>query len=96
MQKDAGKRLGSGPSGSEEIKSHKWFKSVNWKSLEAREIRPSFAPEVAGKHCVANFEEKWTNMPLLDSPAASPKIDDKTFKSFSYIGTPTLCLERNA
>ncbi|KAJ1431720.1 Serine/threonine-protein kinase, active site [Sesbania bispinosa] len=89
-KKDASKRLGSGPSGSEEIKSHKWFKSVNWKKLEAREIRPSFVPEVAGKHCVANFEERWTTMPLLDSPAASPKKGDKTFKKFSFTGTPTV------
>ncbi|KAK7275898.1 hypothetical protein RIF29_17024 [Crotalaria pallida] len=79
LQKDDSKRLGG-----EEIKNHKWFKSVNWKKLEAREIRPSFVPEVAGKHCVANFEQRWTSMPLLDSPAASPKTDDKTFKRFSF------------
>ncbi|KAL4365766.1 hypothetical protein AHAS_Ahas07G0138900 [Arachis hypogaea] len=96
LQKDARKRLGSGARGSEEIKSHKWFKSVNWKKLEAREIRPSFVPEVSGKHCVANFEERWTNMPLLDSPAASPKKDDNTFKKFSFIGTPSLCLVGDA
>ncbi|XP_061339183.1 serine/threonine-protein kinase AtPK2/AtPK19-like isoform X2 [Gastrolobium bilobum] len=80
LQKDASKRLGSGPSGSEEIKSHKWFKSVHWKKLEAREVRPSFVPEVAGKHCVANFEERWTTMPLLDSPSASPKKHDNSLR----------------
>lgn len=90
LQKDANKRLGGGPSGSEEIKSHKWFKSVNWKRLEAREIRPSFVPEVAGKHCVANFEERWTSMSLLDSPADSPKKGDKSFNKFSYTGTPSV------
>ncbi|KAK7301044.1 hypothetical protein RJT34_11900 [Clitoria ternatea] len=90
LQKDASKRLGSGASGSEKIKSHKWFKLVNWKKLEAREIRPSFVPEVSGKQCVANFEEKWTTMPLLDSPAASPKNDDNTFRKFCYTGTPVV------
>ncbi|XP_027332211.1 serine/threonine-protein kinase AtPK2/AtPK19-like isoform X2 [Abrus precatorius] len=88
--KDASKRLGSGLSGGEEIKGHKWFKSVSWKKLEAREIRPSFVPEVDGKQCVANFEERWTTMPLLDSPAASPKKDDNTFKKFSYTATPVV------
>lgn len=88
LQKDVSKRLGSGSRSSEEIKSHKWFKSVNWKKLEAREVRPCFVPNVSGKHCVANFEERWTNMPLLDSPASSPKKDDSTFKNFSYTGTP--------
>ncbi|KAK7385450.1 hypothetical protein VNO78_31171 [Psophocarpus tetragonolobus] len=84
LQKDVTKRLGSGSRGSEVIKSHKWFKSVNWKKLEAREIRPSFVPKVAGKHCVTNFEDRWTSMPLMDSPAASPKKDDNIFKKFSY------------
>ncbi|KDP21625.1 hypothetical protein JCGZ_03296 [Jatropha curcas] len=85
LQKDATKRLGSGPGGSEEIKSHKWFKSIHWKKLEAREIKPSFLPEVAGKHCVANFDECWTNMSVLDSPAASPKSNDNPFKGFTYV-----------
>ncbi|KAF7816574.1 serine/threonine-protein kinase AtPK2/AtPK19-like [Senna tora] len=85
--KEASKRLGCGPSGSEMIKNHKWFKSINWKKLEAREVRPSFVPEVAGKHCVANFEDRWTNMPVLDSPVASPKSKDNPFKGFNWLCT---------
>ncbi|KAI9377414.1 hypothetical protein POPTR_019G061800v4 [Populus trichocarpa] len=80
LQKETSKRLGKGPNGSEEIEHHKWFQSINWKKLEAREIRPSVLPEVAGKHCVANFEERWTSMPVLDSPASSPKSCDKPFQ----------------
>ncbi|XAR66049.1 Non-specific serine/threonine protein kinase [Bertholletia excelsa] len=85
LQKEGSKRLGSGAGGSEEIKRHKWFRSINWKKLEAREIQPSFLPQVAGRHCVANFEERWTSMPVLDSPAASPKFTDNPFKGFSYV-----------
>ncbi|CAK7340012.1 unnamed protein product [Dovyalis caffra] len=96
LQKEKSKRLGSGPGGSEEIKRHKWFKSINWKKLEAREIRPSFLPEVAGKHCVANFEECWTSMPVLDSPAASPKSYDNPFEGFSYVRPAASFLQRNA
>ncbi|KAL0341181.1 UNVERIFIED_CONTAM: Serine/threonine-protein kinase AtPK2/AtPK19 [Sesamum radiatum] len=84
LQKDASKRLGSGPRGSDEIKGHKWFKSINWKKLEAREIQPSFLPQVAGKQCVANFDERWTKMPVLVSPASSPKFAENPFKGFSY------------
>ncbi|GER54684.1 serine/threonine protein kinase 2 [Striga asiatica] len=84
LQKEANKRLGSGPRGSEELKGHKWFKSVNWKKLEAREIFPSFLPQVAGQLCVANFDERWTKTPLLDSPACSPD-GDNLFKGFSYV-----------
>ncbi|XP_073306149.1 serine/threonine-protein kinase AtPK2/AtPK19-like [Primulina huaijiensis] len=84
LQKDASKRLGSGQKGGDEIKGHKWFASINWKKLEAREIQPGFLPQVAGKHCIANFDERWTKMPLLDSPAASPKSEENPFKGFSY------------
>ncbi|XP_065871409.1 serine/threonine-protein kinase AtPK2/AtPK19-like [Euphorbia lathyris] len=94
LQKEASKRLGSGPGGSEEIKSHKWFKSINWKKLEAREITPSFLPEIAGKQCIANFEEHWTNMPILDSPATTPKSNDNPFKGFNYV-KPASFLQKN-
>ncbi|KAG1338935.1 putative Serine/threonine-protein kinase AtPK2/AtPK19 [Cocos nucifera] len=85
LQKEASKRLGGGPRGSSEIKNHKWFKSINWRKLEAREVQPSFRPNVAGKNCVANFEERWTSMPLLDSPVASPVAGDSNFAGFTYV-----------
>ncbi|KAL7108592.1 hypothetical protein ACP275_06G122000 [Erythranthe tilingii] len=80
LQKEANRRLGS-----EEIKGHKWFKSIDWKKLEAREIKPNFLPQVEGKLCIANFDERWTKMPLLDSPASSPKSVENPFKGFSYV-----------
>ncbi|EXB74404.1 Serine/threonine-protein kinase [Morus notabilis] len=93
LQKDASKRLGSGARGSEEIKSHKWFKPINWRKLEAREIQPSFRPEVAGKQCVANFEKHWTDMPLVDSPVASP-VGGGNFTGFSYVRPAASFLRR--
>jgi p70 ribosomal S6 kinase len=85
LQKDASKRLGSGAGGSEEIKRHRWFKAINWRKLDGREIQPSFRPEVAGTHCVANFEKHWTDMPLVDSPVASPIASGNVFMGFSYV-----------
>ncbi|KAL3518219.1 hypothetical protein ACH5RR_020808 [Cinchona calisaya] len=85
LHKEASQRLGSGPGGSEEIKGHKWFGSVNWKKLEAREIQPSFVPQVTGKQCIANFEESLTNMPAILSPAASPKCAEDTLQGFTYV-----------
>ncbi|XP_076893509.1 serine/threonine-protein kinase AtPK2/AtPK19-like isoform X1 [Bidens hawaiensis] len=86
LQKESSRRLGSGAGGSNEIKNHSWFKSINWQKLESREIKPSFIPQVAGKQCIANFEECWTNLPaVLDSPAASPKCIENPFKGFTYV-----------
>ncbi|KAJ0788985.1 putative protein kinase AGC-Pl family [Helianthus annuus] len=86
LQKESSRRLGSGAGGSNEIKSHSWFKSINWQKLEGRDIKPSFIPQVAGKQCIANFEECWTSLPpVLDSPAASPKCNENPFKGFTYV-----------
>jgi p70 ribosomal S6 kinase len=85
LHKEAGKRLGSGPRGSDEIKNHKWFKEVNWKRLEARQIQPSFCPTVAGQNCTENFDKCWTSMPVLDSPVASPVSADSNFVGFSFV-----------
>ncbi|CAD5197280.1 unnamed protein product [Musa acuminata subsp. malaccensis] len=56
LQREANKRLGSrsGPGSSgNEIENHKWFKSITWKKLMQREIRPS----VSGHGCISNFDE---------------------------------------
>ncbi|KAE8668508.1 Serine/threonine-protein kinase AtPK2/AtPK19 [Hibiscus syriacus] len=91
LQKEASKRLGSGQEGTEEIKRHKWFKSINWRKLEAREIRP-----IAGNHCVANFEECWTKMAVIDSPVASPTFGENPLKGYTYVRTAASFLQRNA
>ncbi|VVA96907.1 unnamed protein product [Arabis nemorensis] len=90
LQKEPERRLGSGPSGAEEIKEHKWFKGINWKKLEAREVKPSFRPEVSGRQCIANFDKCWTDMSVLDSPASSPNSDPKAnpFSNFTYVRPP--------
>ncbi|XP_076926326.1 serine/threonine-protein kinase AtPK2/AtPK19-like [Bidens hawaiensis] len=96
LQKDPSKRLGNGPRGSEEIKHHKWFKPINWKKLDAREINPSFRPEVAGIQCIANFDKRWTDMPLLDSPASSPDASANLFQGFTYVKPAASFLSSNS
>jgi p70 ribosomal S6 kinase len=86
LQKDASRRLGSGPNGSDELKQQKWFKSINWHKLEAREIVPKFIPAVSGKNCTVNFDEIWTNLPIDDSPASTPKAGDcNYFRGYTYV-----------
>lgn len=38
LQKEASKRLGYGPSGSVDVMGHPFFKPINWKKLEARQV----------------------------------------------------------
>ncbi|GER47416.1 CsPK5 family protein [Striga asiatica] len=84
LQKDPSKRLGSGTKGADEIKSHKWFRTVNWKKLEARELQTKFKPDVSGKDCTANFDKCWTTMPLDDSPAPTPTSGEH-FHGYTYV-----------
>lgn len=84
LQKEPSKRLGSGMSGGDEVKRHKWFRSINWKKLEAREILPKFKPDVTGRDCIANFDRCWTTMPPDDSPAPTPTAGEH-FQGFTYI-----------
>ncbi|EFH60951.1 hypothetical protein ARALYDRAFT_478176 [Arabidopsis lyrata subsp. lyrata] len=97
LQKEPERRLGSGLSGAEEIKQHKWFKGINWKKLEAREVMPSFKPDVSGRQCIANFDKCWTEMSVLDSPASSPSSDPKAnpFTNFTYVRPPHSFLQKS-
>lgn len=94
LQKDPTRRLGSGPRGGDEIKGHKWFRTINWKKLEARELHPKFKPDVSGKDCTANFDRCWTAMPADDSPAPTPTAGEH-FQGYTYVApNPWLSAER--
>ena len=72
LQRDPSKRLGYGPSGFEQVKKHPFFKTVNWKKLEKREVPSPFKPVVNGTDCVNNFDKEYTDQPALDSPCGTP------------------------
>ncbi|KAI3936253.1 hypothetical protein MKW92_044553 [Papaver armeniacum] len=84
LQKEPERRLGSGPTGADEIKKHKWFKPVNWKKLDAREFKPKFKPDVSGTDCTANFDQCWLAMPADDSPAPTPTSGEH-FHGYTYV-----------
>ncbi|KAK9116976.1 hypothetical protein Sjap_015923 [Stephania japonica] len=95
LQKEPDRRLGSGHNGSDEIKKHKWFKSINWKKLEARELQPKFKPDVSGSDCTANFDKCWTAMPADDSPAPTPTAGGH-FMGYTYVApNPWLSSSKN-
>ena len=89
LQKDATKRLGFGPNGSKDIMAHQFFKSVDWKRLEARGISSPFKPNIKSHESVENFDKIWTDLPPQDSPCATPTKDHacnehNEFEGFTY------------
>ncbi|CAG9319031.1 unnamed protein product [Blepharisma stoltei] len=85
--KDPSQRLGSGPTDSEEIKSHPWFAAVDWVKLLNRESPPSFIPNVVRDHGLNNFEEEFKRLPAVDSAGAEAKLpaQSPTYQGFSYV-----------
>ena len=67
---DPEQRIGCREAGTDEIKQHPFFSSIDWEMLERKQTEPPFKPQMKheASHCVCNFEEEFTNMPLNPSP----------------------------
>uniref|UniRef100_UPI00398EBD4F ribosomal protein S6 kinase alpha-5 isoform X1 n=2 Tax=Pristiophorus japonicus TaxID=55135 RepID=UPI00398EBD4F len=94
--KDPKKRLGSGPGGADEIKSHPFFQQkINWDELAAKSIEAPFKPVIRDELDVSNFAEEFTEMDPTYSPAALPQNSDRIFQGYSFIA-PSILFKRNA
>ncbi|XP_039625304.1 ribosomal protein S6 kinase alpha-4 [Polypterus senegalus] len=95
LVKDPRKRLGSGPQGAAEIKSHPFFKGLNWVDLAAKKIAAPFEPEIRNELDVSNFAEEFTGMDPTYSPASTPPSSDRIFQGYSFVA-PSILFSRNA
>lgn len=50
-------RLGNLRSGADDVKKHRWFKTIDWDRLQNREIKAPIIPRVSGEGDTQNFEE---------------------------------------
>uniref|UniRef100_A0A8C2FYF6 Ribosomal protein S6 kinase n=1 Tax=Cyprinus carpio TaxID=7962 RepID=A0A8C2FYF6_CYPCA len=84
LVKDPHKRLGSGPRGAEEIKSHAFFKGLNWSDLAEKKVQSPFRPELRNELDVGNFAEEFTGMEPVYSPASTPPSTDRLFQVLTH------------
>ena len=95
LRKEPGKRLGSRmPRDLATIKSHRFFRRLNWKQLEQRELEPPIKPLITDPVLAENFSEEFTSLALSPHQTEMPKpwegCSDDTFGGFTYVASPTL------
>jgi len=54
---DLGKRYGNLKNGVDDIKTHKWFKDINWDDLAAKKVPTEFKPTVKSESDTSNFDD---------------------------------------
>eukprot|EP00510_Aplanochytrium_minuta_P006764 CAMPEP_0184040132 /NCGR_PEP_ID=MMETSP0955-20130417/56287_1 /TAXON_ID=627963 /ORGANISM="Aplanochytrium sp, Strain PBS07" /LENGTH=169 /DNA_ID=CAMNT_0026329749 /DNA_START=228 /DNA_END=737 /DNA_ORIENTATION=+ len=83
--------------GVQELKSHKFFKSIDWNKLFDKKVTPPHVPSITGGEAdISNFDEKFTSQHvggnLADFGGNSPKYKhhmdkapDDAFAGFSFV-----------
>ena len=82
----------TGPTGSQDIKKHKFFSSMNWDALFKKEIAPPFKPDVTGDDDVSNvaqefLDEEVTDLDDREAPEIN-KAEQAEFDNFNNVSPP--------
>uniref|UniRef100_A0AAY3ZTR1 Ribosomal protein S6 kinase n=1 Tax=Denticeps clupeoides TaxID=299321 RepID=A0AAY3ZTR1_9TELE len=96
LVKDPKKRLGSGPTGAMNVKSHPFYQKINWEDLAAKKVPAPFKPVIRDELDVSNFAEEFTEMDPTYSPAALPQNCDRIFQDSPFYMNYELDLKENA
>uniref|UniRef100_A0A4W5RLF6 Protein kinase cAMP-dependent X-linked catalytic subunit n=1 Tax=Hucho hucho TaxID=62062 RepID=A0A4W5RLF6_9TELE len=77
---DRARRLGNMKNGADDVKKHRWFKSIDWDGVPLRKLKPPIVPKVSHEGDTSNFdaypEDEWKK----DAPV--PAKDLEIFKTF--------------
>ncbi|KAK7870291.1 hypothetical protein R5R35_001013 [Gryllus longicercus] len=86
FKRNPANRLGAGPEGVEEIKSHSFFATIDWDKLYRKEIQPPFKPAVSRADDAFYFDKEFTSKTPKDSPGVPPSANaHELFRGFSFI-----------
>ncbi|XP_072307479.1 cAMP-dependent protein kinase catalytic subunit PRKX [Eucyclogobius newberryi] len=77
---DRARRLGNMKNGADDVKRHRWFKTVDWEAVPLRKLKPPIIPKVSHDGDTSNFDiypdDDWKKDPAV------PQKDLDLFKSF--------------
>jgi len=100
LRKDPKKRLGANmPKDLQTIKSHRFFKKIDWKRLAKRELTPPVQPIITDPELAENFSHDFTGLALSPTVTRTSWGDDEdeamemaadAFGGFSYVASSSL------
>lgn len=89
LRKDPHKRLGYHmPKDLQTIKKHRFFRKIDWKALEAREIEPPIQPLITDPALAENFSADFTGLAFSPVVTKNPFDDDNVGKMLDRAGAP--------
>ncbi len=95
LRKEPRKRLGVGPSDINIIKKHRFFRKIDWRKLEARELEPPIMPLVTNPELAENFAKEFTDRAIDTVARRHSRTLSKSdpFGGFSYVASHSLLEE---
>lgn len=92
MKRQVSQRLGSGPTDGQAVRSHSFFKNVNWDDVLARRLDPPIKPILRSEDDVSQFDTKFTKQIPVDSPDDSTLSESANliFQGFTYVAPSVL------
>ncbi|KAG1472738.1 hypothetical protein G6F56_001358 [Rhizopus delemar] len=85
LTRDPNERLGN--KGSEEIKNHPFFASIDWRKLNQKKLQPPYKPSVESAYDTQNFDDEFTSEApqesLVDDSQISSTMQEQ-FAGFTY------------
>ena len=96
LRKEPKKRLGASmPKDMHAIKNHRFFRKIDWKALEKREVEPPIRPLITDPELAENFSTDFTDLslsPVVDRPKRDWGVDSEhdQFGGFSFVASRSL------
>lgn len=92
MKRQVALRLGSDHTDGKAVRSHSFFKYVNWDDVIHRRLDPPIKPVLRGEDDTSQFDTKFTKQIPVDSPVFSTlsESENSIFQvSYAHAHTPT-------